>query len=1147
MHSLTPKKLELIQALLEKEGLKTAAGARIPRRSGEGPASLSFGQERLWFFSRMAPDSPVFHIPACYRVRGPLAVPRLERAWAGLRARHETLRTRFGVEDARAVMRIDPPEEASGSGSSDSPGASIEVIDLAADSDLSGAELEGASLLYARARAREPFDLERGPLARLTLLRLGDDEHLLLLVIHHIVSEVQSLGVLVRELAAAYRADAIDGLPELPIQFADFAAWQRERMEGELYAEQLAWWKSRLAGELPVLQLPTDRARPAVQSFAGGTCTRELSRETIERLRDVSRDEKVTPFSVTLAVWSMLLSRYAAQDDVLIGVPTTDRNRVELQDLIGFFVNTLAIRVDLSGAPSFRELVRRVHEFCLGAQSNQDLPFEQLVEELVVDRDLSRSPLVQVAFLYQTEVESNGAASSLGANTTIQAVDDPLAVHTDTSKFDASLVVWDLGERMAASVEFAADLFDTATIDRMLGHFERLLDEALANPDAPVSSLTMLSREEEQRILVDWNETQADIREDACVDELFEEQVDRTPNGIAVVCGDTQLTYRELDERANKLAHHLRSLGVGPDQPVAIATGRAPEMLVGILGTLKAGGAYLPVDLTYPMERLAYVFADAGVKAILTRECEESAVPSVEGAARILLDADLPAGASEWAEIDKQSAARPSRISKPTDLAYVIYTSGSTGTPKGVALEHTGLVNLATWHMRAYDVKPEDRATHLAGLAFDASVWEVWPYLFAGSSLHLVPEDVRLAPKRLIEWLANNRISQSFLPTPLAEAVLREEIPFDFPLEVVLTGGDKLRRAPTKPLPFRLVNHYGPTENTVVATATDVIPEFTENGESADAAAAGGESSATAPPIGRPIDNVRVFVLDGGGQAVPVGVPGELFIGGKSLARGYFGRPDLTAEKFVTRSGERLYATGDLVRWSTDGLLEFLGRLDGQVKVRGFRIELGEVEAHVGKHEAVTDCAVVIRHDDEGEATLIGYAVARATSDDLREYLRTVVPEYMVPVTFVLLDEMPLTPNGKVDRRALPDPDLAFVETEFVDPEGELEERIASIWRDLLGLDAVSATRNFFDLGGHSLLLAQVHVRLQEAVDSSLSIVDLFRFPTIGSLAEHLANGTAGDASAARVGQSRDRGARRRAAMQERGESGARRGKRGRR
>ncbi len=1128
MHSLSPKKLEQIQALLEKEGLKTAAGERIGKRSLDAPASLSFGQERLWFVGRMAPDSPVFHIPAAYRIDGPLDVARLEEAWRNVCARHESLRTRFVDDGGRPALAIDAPDAV--------VGASIDVVDRST----AAAESVAASLSYARARAAAPFDLARGPVARLALVRRAPEEHLLVVVIHHIVAEVQSLGILVRDLASAYRVGGTTELPALDIQFTDVAAWQRERMSGERYAEQLAWWRARLAGELPVLQLPTDRPRPAVQSFAGGTASRDLAPAAVAKLRELCATEKVTPFAATLALWSALLSRYSGQDDVLVGVPTTDRQRVELEHLIGFFVNMLPIRVDLSGDKSFRDVLREASEFHRGAQAQQELPFERLVEELGVERDLSRSPLVQVAFLYQTALESQAGASELGPGTTLAPIDDPLAMHTNTSKFDASLIVWDHGDAMSASVEYAADLFDASTIEHLLGHFERLLTEAALAPDAPLASHPILTAEEEQRILVDWNTTAADIRDDACVDALFEEQVDLTPDRLAVAGGGVELTYRQLDERANKLAHRLRALGVTPDRPVAIATGRAPEMLVGILGTLKAGGAYLPIDLAYPRERLAFTFEDADVAAILTLSTEASALPQTPNRTRIELDTD-------WASVDAESPERLERVSRPTNLAYVIYTSGSTGTPKGVALEHTGLVNLSTWHQRAYDVQPEDRATHLAGLAFDASVWEVWPYLLAGSSLHLVPEDVRLAPTRLIAWLVEQRITQSFLPTPLAEAVLREDIPFDFPLEVVLTGGDKLRRAPGQSLPFRLVNHYGPTENTVVATATDVTPVLFDDET----------SPAAPPPIGRPIDNVQVYVLDRGGQAVPVGVPGELTIGGTSLARGYFGRPDLTAEKFVAHPVRglegRIYRTGDLVRWRADGELEFLGRMDGQVKVRGFRIELGEIEAQVGKHEHVADCAVVIRHDDAGEATLIGYAVAaegaELSSDELRGTLRATLPEYMVPTTFVLLDELPLTPNGKVDRRALPDPDLTSTTDEFVDPEGALEEQIASVWRELLGVDAVSASRNFFDLGGHSLLLAQVHARLQDSIEPEpsppLSIVELFRHPTIHSLAAHLA--TRSDASnGAAVEASRDRGARRREALQERAATGKRK-KRGRR
>ena len=1098
LDSLTPSRLERIQARLEEAGLRTAAEG-IPRRAESGVAPLSFAQERLWFFGRMTPDSPVFHVPVVYRIEGPLEVERLERALADVHKRHESLRTSFGLDPDRAGSALQHV--------ADAVSPEFEVVDLTARAD---AERDVRALERARSDARRPFDLEAAPLLRTVLYRLGEEEHLLLLTFHHIVSEVQSLGILMRDIARCYAGEGAT-LPELPVQFGDFSAWQRERVAGTHLDSILGWWRERLDGDLPALQLPTDYPRPAVQSFAGGTRTRALPRTLAEGLRNLCRDERVTPFVATLAAWAALLSRISGQEDVLVGVPMTDRNRPEVQDLVGFFVNTLVLRHDLTGEPTFRELLARVHETHMGALSNQELPFERLVEELDTARDLSRNPLFQVAFLYQTSDESGAASHTFGPRTQARVLDDPLAVHTETSKFDASLIVWDRGDELAASIEYNAELFDPATIDRLLGRFERLLTGLVEAPDAKVMELPIVTADEEV-LLASWNDTAVEIREDACVDQLFEEAVDNAPERLAVTCGESALTYGELEERANRLAHHLRGLGVGPDRPVAIATGRTLEMIVGILGTLKAGGAYLPLDLEYPAERIAFLLRDANATAVLTRSDVSAALPDV--VPKIELD-------SAWSEIEKSPADRPARVSGPTDLAYVIYTSGSTGTPKGVALEHTGLVNLLSWHRRTYDVTPEDRATHLAGLAFDASVWELWPYLTAGASLHLVPDDVRLAPRTLIAWMGEHGITQSFLPTPLCEAVLREELPVDLPLAEVFTGGDKLHRGPDRELPFRLVNHYGPTENTVVATATAVPP------------APGDE---TAPPIGHPIDNVQVFALDRGGQLSPIGVPGELFIGGKGLARGYFGRPDLTDERFVTSPLDgttRLYATGDLVRWREDGELEFLGRLDGQVKVRGFRIELGEIEAQLGGHAGVADCAVVVRAPEGGEAALVGYAVpangAPPTSEDLRAHLREQLPEFMVPTAIMLVDAMPLTPNGKVDLRALPEPERADLATEFVLPEGELEERIASIWSELLQLDRIGSTANFFDLGGHSLLLAQVHVRLQEAVDPRLSIVELFRYPTVSSLATHLA-GSSDDA--ARVEKSRDRGARRRAALQ---------------
>jgi amino acid adenylation domain-containing protein len=1087
-----------------------SVAARIPARTGRGPAPLSFGQERLWFFGRMVPESAVFNIPALYCVRGPLSPAALEAALARAVARHEVLRTTFASEDGRPVQNVAAELSV--------PVASHDLTDLPAG------EREAAALDAARAAAREPFDQERGPLLRVAVWRLDADEHLLLICLHHAISEVQSIGILLRELSGAEPA-------ELPIQFGDFAAWQRERAadggSGAAHDAALAWWTEQLAG-LPELQLPSDRPRAAVQTYAGSTCTRAFPSELAAGLGAFCRAEGVTLFHACLAAWAALLARTSGKLDVAIGAPMTDRDRPEVQDLIGFFVSTLVLRCDLSGEPSFRTLVQRARDVTLAAHEHRDLPFEQLVEALAPERDLSRSPLFQVAFLLQNESEQGERTTTLAPGVVCEPHADPLVAHTDTSKFDLSLIVWSRSDGgLAASFEYNTDLFEAATIERMLAHLETLLAAALAAPERPFTQLALLTASERDQVVSGWNETGAEIPS-APVHELFEAQVDRTPEALAVQEGERRLTYRELDERANALARRLVKLGVGPGELVAMCTERHLELVVGILGALKAGGAYVPIDLSYPSDRLAFMLADAKARVVLTRAELAETLPEHDGET-VVIDADAAPG--EPGAPGDMERARLGPTSMADDLAYVIYTSGSTGVPKGVELGHRGLVNLLTWHQRAYGVQPADRATHLAGLAFDASVWELWPYLTAGSSMHLVADEVRLSPPALLEWFRANRITQSFVPTPLAEAVLKEPLPDDLALEWMLTGGDKLHAPPPAGTPFRLVNHYGPTENTVVATCCEV-PAFEGDEPQGD----------FAPPIGGPIDNVRAYVVDAALQPLPVGVPGELVIGGTSLALGYHDRADLTTEKFVPdpfsdEPGARLYRTGDLVRWRPDGQIDFLGRIDAQVKVRGFRVELGEVEAVLGQHEGVADCAVLIRTDESAGPQLIAYVVRTADVEtpagELRRHLAESLPDYMVPAAFVALPSLPLTPNGKVDRRALPEPgpEAFAADVPYVAPEGDLEERIAAVWKAVLKTEAVGASTNFFELGGHSLLLAEVQVRLQESVAPEVSIIELFQYPTVRALAEHLSNDADDDAG---LRESRGRAAERRSRMRRR-------------
>jgi amino acid adenylation domain-containing protein len=780
-----------------------------------------------------------------------------------------------------------------------------------------------------------------------------------------------------------------------------------------------------------------------------------------------------------------LLYRYSGQDDIVVGTPVANRNRREIEGLIGFFVNTLVLRTDLSGNPSFEQLLGRVKEVALQAYAHQDLPFEQLVEALQPTRDLSYTPLFQVMFALDDASVPSVELPELAVSS--------YPVEIGTAKFDLTLSMENTADGLVGVWEYNADLFDEVMIARMAGHFQTLLEASAANPIQPISELSLLTQRERHQLLVEWNNTTIDYPQDKCIHQLFEEQVERSPDAVAVVFEGEQLTYRELNARANQLAHYLQALGVGSEVLVGICVERSLEMVVGLLGILKAGGAYVSLDPAYPPERLAFMLEDSCMPVLLTKAQQLEKLPLYQ-TRLIYLDKD-------WKEIALQSEENPTSEVTPDNLVYAIYTSGSTGNPKGVLVEHRGLLNLVFWHQRTFAVSPKDRATQLAGPAFDASVWELWPYLTAGASIYIANEQTRISPLQLRDWLVSNAITISFLPTPLAESVLLLDWPSDVALRTLLTGGDKLHNYPLPKVPFELVNNYGPTENTVVTTSGSIPAK---------------ERTDMAPPIGRPIANTQVYLLDNQLQPVPIGVPGELYIGGDGIARGYLNRPDLTDEKFIpnpfsNKLGSRLYKTDDLARYLPDGNIEFLGRIDNQVKIRGFRIELGEIEAALLQHLDVREAVVIVREDIPGDKRLVAYVVPKVeavleaaipTVGELRSFLLAKLPDYMVPGAFVFLEAMPLTPNGKIDRRALPAPDTSHRELEdnFVAPNTPTEEILAAIWAEVLGLQLVGINDNFFELGGHSLLATQIISRIREAFKIELPLRHLFEAPTIASL-----------------------------------------------
>jgi amino acid adenylation domain-containing protein len=1087
-----------LEALFERpvladfaRGVETAArteAAGIERVDRTGDVPPSFAQQRLWFLEQLGGTGAAYHIPMSLRLRGELDRGALVRALDRIVARHEALRTTFPAVDGEPVQRI----------------ASIEASAFRlVEHDLHAApDAEDRLRGIMSDEASAPFDLAHGPLVRGRLVRMAADDHVLLLTMHHIVSDGWSTGVLNRELGALYAAFARgepDPLPPLAVQYADYAVWHRRWVEGPVLEAQAEYWRQTLSGAPELLELPTDHARPAKQDFAGASVKVELDEALAAALRTLSQRHGTTLYMTLLAGWAAVLARLSGQDDVVIGTPSANRGRAEVEELIGFFVNTLPVRIDLSDAPAVAALLARVKERALEAQRNQDIPFEQVVERVRPVRSLAYSPLFQVVFAWQNAPDGTLRLPGL-------AVVPAGAAESDTAKFDLTLTLWEDGGRIAGTLDYATALFDHATVERHAGYLRRVLREMAADDARPVDRLELLGAEERARVVVEWNRTEAAYPADRCIHELFQEQAARTPKAIAARGGTVALTYAELNARANRLARHLVRLGVGPEARVGVCLERGPELMVCTLAVLKAGGAYVAMDPAYPPARLELMLRDSGAAVLLT-DGRCAAPAERDGVHVVRMDRDAHAFAAESA------ADLPNGVS-PRNAAYVVYTSGSTGTPKGVAVDHASLGALCAWHVRAFGVTAADRGTQVASPGFDAAVWEVWPYLTCGASVHMVPEEVRADPPALRDWLVEHSITVSFIPTPVAEPMLALEWPADAALRWMLTGGDRLRARPRAGMPFALANNYGPTECTVVATSGVVEAD-----------------GARAPSIGAPIDNTRVHVLDAGLRPLPVGVPGELCIGGAQVARGYLNRPALTAERFVpdpfsSTTGARLYRSGDRVRWvesaevgsgsahsrtpalthSRTHALEYLGRLDAQVKVRGYRVEPGEIEARLVEHPAVREAVVVAREDAPGEKRLVAYVVGEEAGVDLlRAHLAERLPEHMVPAAYVRLETLPLTPNGKVDRKALPAPDAdAFATRGYEAPSGRVEQAVSAIWAELLGAQQVGRRDHFFELGGHSLLAARVVSRVRQALGVEAQPGDVFERPVLADFARGL-------------------------------------------
>jgi amino acid adenylation domain-containing protein/non-ribosomal peptide synthase protein (TIGR01720 family)/FkbM family methyltransferase len=1059
----TPTVARLAEAI-ERGGRGAVEAPPIELVPRDGELPLSFAQQRLWFLDQLVPDNPFYNLASAVRLAGPLDVYALKRTLKEVARRHEVLRTTFATVEGHAAQRIHP-----------SLPILVPVADLCA---LTKEAREAELHRLASSEAQRPFDLRRGPLLRSQLIRLSESHHAVLLTMHHIVSDGWSQGVLIRELALLYPAFAAGSpspLPEPPIQYVDFASWQRRWLTGDVSERQLSYWRGQLS-ELPVMHLPTDRPRPPIQSFRGARQVFEVPEHVAGALRALSGGEGATLFMTLLSGFQILLSRYCGLEDIAVGSPIAGRTRVETEGLIGFFVNSLVLRTDLSGDPGFRELLGRVREVALEAYAHQDLPFEKLVEELQPARDLSRDPLFQVMFALQ-----NAPLPSVGIPSGLTL--EPLHIETRTTKFDLTLVMSEWMNRLQGFVEYSTDLFDPTTLIRMVGHLTTLLRGIAASPDLRLSELGLLTKEERQQLLIEWTATGKDHAGEASTYDLLEARIQEFSDRVATASEGLTLSYGELNARANALARRLTEIGVGPDVPVGVCLPRSPEFLIAILGVFKSGGAYLPLDHEHPRERVEFMLRDSGAAALVS---QQSAFEGVDFPPRNIVLVDLLDNGT------KGVAPEPSARPDASNLAYIIYTSGSTGRPKGVGVPHRGLVNLSAWHQSAYAVTGADRVSMTAGLSFDASVWEVWPHLLAGASLRFPNDSTRGSPTSLVEWFASEAITLSFLPTPLAELVL--DVPWSelTAMRLLLTGGDRLHQKPPAGLCFDLVNHYGPTEGSVVTTSTPVRP-----GE--PGSAIGGQ-----PPIGRPIANTVVYIVDVERNPVPVGVPGELYIAGASLARGYIERAGLTAARFVPDGwgsvlGARAYQTGDRARWLPDGRIDFQGRIDHQVKLHGYRIELGEIESVLTEHPEVQQAVASLQ-----TGGLIAYVVPASSggspsSADLMAELRKKLPDYMVPRIIVHLEALPLMPSGKIDRRALPAPERVRRD-DAVAPRTHEEETLAAVWCEVLGLESVGVNDNFFELGGDSILSMQVVARAN-AKRLRLTPAQIFQYQTIAELA----------------------------------------------
>ncbi|MCA2703661.1 MAG: amino acid adenylation domain-containing protein [Microcystis sp. M038S2] len=1055
---------------LQQQNLTLTLPPILPRTK-DTELPLSFAQQRLWFLDQLQPNSALYNIPMVLHFRGNLNQKALEQSLQEICDRHEVLRTNFVTIDGQPTQVIQTTRE------------TISVVDL---QDLPIHEQAEKTQQLKQKQATQPFDLAKESLIRITLVVLSETEHLLLVCMHHIISDGWSIEVLIHELTSLYNAYVQNqpaNLAPLPIQYGDFALWQKQWLQGDVLQSQLNYWQNQLTAAPPLLSLPTDHPRPAVQSFVGTQQEFSLSPKLSQALTELSHQQGVTLFMTLLAAFDALLYRYTGSGDILVGTPIANRNRSEIEGLIGFFVNTLVMRTDLSDNPSFSQLLTRVREVTMDAYAHQDLPFEMLVEALQPERDLSHTPLFQVAFVLQNTPKSEIAMTGL-------TVTD-LPPENTTAKFDLTLAMVNMDDGLKGVWEYNTDLFDSSTIERLSWHFINLLEGIVANPQERISQLPLLTESETNQLLIEWNNTQVDYPEYKCIHQLFEEQVKRTPDAIAVVFDNQQLTYNELNCRANQLAHYLQKLGVKPKELVGICLERSLEMIVGLLAILKVGGAYVPIDPDYPQERISFMLQDTQVKILLTCESLETSLPNHQ-AIVVCLDKD-------WQQINQASQENLNSAVSADNLAYVIYTSGSTGKPKGVEVIHRS-VNRLLLGVNYAHLDATQRFLQMAPIAFDASTFEIWGALLHGARCVIFTEDIPTATS-LRNAIDKHGITILWLTAALFNTIIDNNSQALSGIKQLLIGGEALSAAhvhkalETLPL-TQIINGYGPTESTTFTCCYPIPTQL--------------EATIKSIPIGCPISNTQVYILDNYLQPVPIGVVGELHIAGAGLAKGYLNRPELTQEKFIPNPlsnypDSRLYKTGDLARYLPDGNIEYVGRIDNQVKIRGFRIELGEIEAVLSHNEMVQSSCVIVREDNPGEKQLVAYIVpklgVKLTSDDLRQFLSHKLPGYMVPSAFVLLEFLPLTANGKIDRRGLKAPSNTSDSDRFIEARNQLELNLVQIWSKVLKIDKISVQDNFFDLGGHSLLAPYLITQIKEQLGKEIAVTTLFQNPTIEQLA----------------------------------------------